>query len=242
MPAAVRVQDFGWRHAGRKNPTLEDLTLSIDQGERVLLLGESGSGKSTLLAAIAGILGDDEGEQAGQVLIDGHPSRSVRGMVGLVLQDPDSQVICSRVGDDVVFGCENLGVPREEMWHRARRALDMVGLPLPFDHPTEHLSGGQKQRVAIARALAMKPKIMLFDEPTSALDPEMIGEVLEVIKSVAAKGMTMIIVTHEMKFAREVATRILFLHKGEIIEDGTPSQVMDHPKTERARQFFSKSK
>ena len=155
MPVAVRVQDFGWRHAGRKNPTLEGLTLSIDQGERVLLLGESGSGKSTLLAAIAGILGDDEGEQAGQVLIDGHPSRSVRGMVGLVLQDPDSQVICSRVGDDVVFGCENLGVPREEMWHRARRALDMVGLPLPFDHPTEHLSGGQKQRLALAGVIAM---------------------------------------------------------------------------------------
>mgnify|MGYP002754491363 CR=1 FL=1 len=128
MPVAVRVQDFGWRHAGRKNPTLEGLALSIDQGERVLLLGESGSGKSTLLAAIAGILGDDEGEQAGQVLIDGHPSRSVRGMVGLVLQDPDSQVICSRVGDDVAFGMENLGVARADIWPRVSDALDAVGL------------------------------------------------------------------------------------------------------------------
>lgn len=123
---------------------------------------------------------------------------------------------------------------------RAKKLLADVGLSDKANARPKSLSGGQKQRVAIARALAMQPKIMLFDEPTSALDPEMIGEVLEVIKAVAAQGMTMIIVTHEMKFAREVGTRMLFLDKGEIIEDGTPAQVMDNPTTERARQFFRK--
>ena len=122
----------------------------------------------------------------------------------------------------------------------ARSLLDDVGLLDKADASPNSLSGGQKQRVAIARALAMEPKIMLFDEPTSALDPEMIGEVLDVIRKVAKKGMTMVIVTHEMKFAREVGTRMIFLDKGEIIENGTPAQVMDHPKTERAKKFFAK--
>ena len=231
MPAAVRVQDFGWRHAGRKNPTLEGLTLSIDQGERVLLLGESGSGKSTLLAAIAGILGDDEGEQAGQVLIDGHPSRSVRGMVGLVLQDPDSQVICSRVGDDVVFGCENLGVPREEMWHRARRALDMVGLPLPFDHPTEHLSGGQKQRLALAGVIAMGAQVIVLDEPTANLDPAGVQDVRDAVAQVAAEtGATLIVVEHRVDTWCDVVDRLVVLGTAErgIIADGPPHHVLEH--------------
>ena len=231
MPAAVRVQDFGWRHAGRKNPTLEGLTLSIDQGERVLLLGESGSGKSTLLAAIAGILGDDEGEQAGQVLIDGYPSRSVRGMVGLVLQDPDSQVICSRVGDDVVFGCENLGVPREEMWHRARRALDMVGLPLPFDHPTEHLSGGQKQRLALAGVIAMGAQVIVLDEPTANLDPAGVQDVRDAVAQVAAEtGATLIVVEHRVDTWCDVVDRLVVLGTAErgIIADGPPHHVLEH--------------
>ena len=121
----------------------------------------------------------------------------------------------------------------------ALKLLDKVGLKnKAYEYPS-NLSGGQKQRVAIARALAMNPKIMLFDEPTSALDPEMIGEVLEVIKKVAEGGMTMVIVTHEMKFAREVASRVIFLDKGRIIEDGTPQQVFEHPKTDRVRQFLN---
>ena len=120
----------------------------------------------------------------------------------------------------------------------AKKLLADVGLADKANAFPSQLSGGQKQRVAIARALAMEPDIMLFDEPTSALDPEMIGEVLDVIREVAAKGMTMVIVTHEMKFAREVATRMIFLDKGEIIENGPPGQVMDHPVTERARKFF----
>ena len=149
--AAIRATGFGWRHAGRLRPTISDLDLDIEPGQRVLLLGESGSGKSTLLAAIAGVLGgDDEGDRQGTLLVDGHPPEQARGVVGMVLQDPDSQVISSRVGDDVAFGCENLGVERAEIWRRVSRALELVGLDLPLDHPTAELSGGQKQRLALA--------------------------------------------------------------------------------------------
>jgi len=151
----VQARGWGWRHAGRRARALHDLDLTLEPGERVLLLGPSGSGKSTLLAALAGILdGDDEGESVGTLTVDGRDPRAVRGAAGLVLQDPESQVIMARVGDDVAFGCENLGVPRDEIWHRVREALDAVGLALPLDHPTEALSGGQKQRLALAGALA----------------------------------------------------------------------------------------
>jgi len=125
---------------------------------------------------------------------------------------------------------------------RAKELLEQVGLANKANEYPQHLSGGQRQRVAIARALAMEPEVMLFDEPTSALDPEMIGEVLDVMRDLAKQGMTMVIVTHEMSFAREVGTRMIFLDKGDIIEDGPPKQVMDHPKTERARQFFDADK
>lgn len=137
MTALVEARGLGWRHATRKDPALHDVTLRLERGEKVLLTGHSGAGKSTLLAALAGLLGDaDDGDQTGTL--------TVRGTVGMVLQDPDSQVIASRIGDDVAFGCENLRVPREEIWPRVRRALDLVGLDLPLDHPTRHLSGGQK--------------------------------------------------------------------------------------------------
>jgi glutamine transport protein glnQ len=125
---------------------------------------------------------------------------------------------------------------------RAKELLEQVGLANKANEYPQHLSGGQRQRVAIARALAMEPEVILFDEPTSALDPEMIGEVLDVMRDLAKQGMTMVIVTHEMSFAREVGTRMIFLDKGDIIEDGPPKQVMDHPKTERARQFFDADK
>ncbi len=131
-------------------------------------------------------------------------------------------------------------IPKEEAIQRAESALEKVGLLAYKDYYPSQLSGGQQQRIGIARAIAVKPDVILLDEPTSALDPEMIGEVLDVIRKVAKKGMTMVIVTHEMKFAREVGTRMIFLDKGEIIENGTPEQVMDHPKTERAKKFFAK--
>jgi glutamine transport protein glnQ len=228
-----------------KNHVLRDINVDIEQGEVVVVVGSSGSGKSTFLRCLNLL----EEPTSGKIIIDGIDITNskvnlnkLRTDVGMVFQSFNLFPNMSVIENIKLSPRKVLKISDKEATKDAKKLLSDVGLIDKLNASPNSLSGGQKQRVAIARALAMKPKIMLFDEPTSALDPEMIGEVLEVIKSVAAKGMTMIIVTHEMKFAREVATRILFLHKGEIIEDGTPSQVMDHPKTERARQFFSKSK
>ena len=224
---------------------LKGINLTIEDGEVVVLVGSSGFGKSTFLRCLNLL----EEPTSGKIIIDGIDITNskvnlnkLRTDVGMVFQSFNLFPNMSVIENIKLSPKKVLKISDKEATKDAKKLLSDVGLIDKLNASPNSLSGGQKQRVAIARALAMKPKIMLFDEPTSALDPEMIGEVLEVIKSVAAKGMTMIIVTHEMKFAREVATRILFLHKGEIIEDGTPSQVMDHPKTERARQFFSKSK
>lgn len=228
-----------------KNHVLRDIDVDIEQGEVVVVVGSSGSGKSTFLRCLNLL----EEPTSGKIIIDGIDITNskvnlnkLRTDVGMVFQSFNLFPNMSVIENIKLSPKKVLKISDKEATKDAKKLLSDVGLIDKLNASPNSLSGGQKQRVAIARALAMKPKIMLFDEPTSALDPEMIGEVLEVIKSVAAKGMTMIIVTHEMKFAREVATRILFLHKGEIIEDGTPSQVMDHPKTERARQFFGKSK
>src|SRR5680860_185543 len=153
--ASIDASGWGWRHAGRRAWAVKDLGLRIDPGERVLLLGASGAGKSTLVHALAGVLGAaDEGEEQGTLLVNGTRPADARGQVGLLMQDPDSQVILARVGDDVAFGCENLGVPRDETWLRVRESLAMVGLDLPLHHPTSALSGGQKQRLAVAGVLA----------------------------------------------------------------------------------------
>ena len=153
----ITASGWGWRYAGRPTWAVRGVDLTIEDGERVLLLGASGAGKSTVLAALTGVLGSaDEGTEEGRLLIDGkHPTR-VRGRVGLVMQDPESQVVLAKVGDDVAFGCENMGLPRQEIWPRVHRALDAVGLRVPMDQPTGALSGGQKQRLAIAAALAMQ--------------------------------------------------------------------------------------
>ena len=157
--AGVTAHDWGWRHASRKDFALRHVDFDIKPGERVLLLGASGAGKSTLMSGLAGVLGgDDEGEQEGELLIDGVDARQARGRCGLVLQDPDSQTILERAGDDTAFGCENLSLPKDEIWNRARAALDIVGLDyMAFDRSTRGLSGGQRQRLALAGVLAMHP-------------------------------------------------------------------------------------
>jgi len=176
-PASVDAHGWGWRHASRRAWALRDVSFHIEPGERVLLLGASGAGKSTLLQGLAGVLGgEDEGESHGELLVDGALAAASRGRSGLVLQDPDAQMILARVGDDVAFGCENLGVPREQIWPRVRWALDAVGLDVPLDRPTKALSGGQKQRLALAGALAMRPGLLLLDEPTANLDPGGVAE------------------------------------------------------------------
>ena len=229
-------KSFGYNHV------LKDIDIEIEEGEVVVIVGSSGSGKSTFLRCLNLL----EEPTSGEITIDGVEITDkkvdlnmLRREVGMVFQQfnlfPNYNVI-----DNIKLAPKKLRKTSDQAaTKKAKELLDSVGLLNKAKEFPVNLSGGQKQRVAIARALVMEPKIMLFDEPTSALDPEMIGEVLDVIRNVAKKGMTMVIVTHEMKFAREVGTRMIFLDKGVIIEDGMPEEVMDHPKTERAKQFFS---
>nr|WP_246139919.1 ATP-binding cassette domain-containing protein [Protaetiibacter larvae] len=238
-PAAVRAHGWGWRHAGRRAWALAGLDLAIDPGERVLLLGASGSGKSTLLAGLAGVLGSDEdGERSGELLIDGVPAAAARGRVGLVLQDPESQVVMSRVGDDVAFGCENLGVPREETWRRVDAALAAVGLGLPREHPTERLSGGQKQRLVLAGVLAMRPGLILLDEPTAELDPAGVREVRDaVIELARTTGATLVVVEHRVDAWVEHVDRVVVLGAaGAIVADGAPDAVLSREGASLAAQ------
>jgi energy-coupling factor transport system ATP-binding protein len=195
----------------------------------VLLLGASGAGKSTLLQALAGVLGgDDEGDSTGELLIDGMRPEQVRGRAGLVLQDPDSQVILARVGDDVAFGCENLGIPRNEIWRRVRNSIAAVGLDLPLDHPTANLSGGQKQRLALAGVLAMRPGLLLLDEPTANLDPEGVEEVRTAVARVLQdRDSTFVVIEHRVETWIDLVDRVIVIDAGAgVVADGTPSDVL----------------
>ena len=186
----LSARGLGYRHATRATAAFSGVDLAVRRGERVMITGDSGSGKSTLLAVIAGLAGDDE---------DGHRTGTVEvsGVVGMVMQDPESQTILSRVGDDVAFGAENLGVPAEDIWPRVRWALDAVGLDVEPDRSTAHLSGGQKQRLALAGVLAMGADIIVLDEPTANLDPGGRRDVIEAVDTVCARtGATLIVVEH----------------------------------------------
>jgi energy-coupling factor transporter ATP-binding protein EcfA2 len=225
----VRARDWSWRHAGRSRPAVTGLSFDIEPGERVLLLGPSGAGKSTLLSGLAGVLGgDEEGEQTGELLIDGRSPAESRGRIGLVLQDPDSQVVLARVGDDVAFGCENLGVPRDETWRRVGSALSAVGLDLPLDHPSSSLSGGQKQRLALAGALAMRPGLLLLDEPTANLDPEGVAEVRDAVaRSLTGWTTTLVVIEHRVSVWQDLVDRVIVLDPdGGILADGAPDRVL----------------
>jgi ABC-type polar amino acid transport system ATPase subunit len=222
---------------------LRGINLDVNKGEVVVIIGPSGSGKSTLLRCINLLVEPD----AGKVFIDGiHVNRRgirpewVRQQVGMVFQSFNLFTHLSVV-DNVTLGLIRVkDIPRENAVVRARALLDRVGLAAKEHAYPAELSGGQQQRVAIARALAMDPKAMLFDEPTSALDPEYIREVLDVMAALARDGMTMIVVTHEMGFASSVASRILFLDQGQVIEEGTPTEIFHQPKHERTRAFVGK--
>ncbi|GAA4156673.1 ATP-binding cassette domain-containing protein [Gryllotalpicola daejeonensis] len=194
----------------------------------MLLLGPSGAGKSTLLAALAGVVGgEEEGEQLGELMLDGVPPAAARGRAGLVLQDPDAQAVLARVGDDVAFGCENLGVPREEIWARVAEALDAVGLEVPLDQPTSQLSGGQRQRLALAGVLAMRPGLLLLDEPTANLDPAGVVEVREAVARAAARtGATLVVVEHRVSVWADLVDRVVVLDgEGALLADGRPRDV-----------------
>ena len=225
-----------------KNEVLKGINLQIDKGEVVVIIGPSGSGKSTVLRTMNYL----EEPTSGHVIVDGmdlsdkNKLNAVRTEVGMVFQNfnlfPHMTVL-----DNLTLAPVNVRkTDKKEAQDIAMKLLERVGLADKAQMYPDSLSGGQKQRVAIARALAMKPKVMLFDEHTSALDPEMVREVLDVMKSLADEGMTMVIVTHEMGFAKEVADRVLFVDGGQILEDGTPAQVFDAPSSDRTKLFLSK--
>ena len=221
---------------------LKGIDLSIDEKEVVVIIGPSGSGKSTLLRCINHL----EAPTAGEVIVDGITLSSeaninkVREEVGMVFQRFNLFPHMTVLENIMLAPMKVKHAVRAEAEKTARELLARVGLAEKADAYPDNLSGGQQQRVAIARALAMHPKVMLFDEPTSALDPEMVGEVLDVMRALAREGMTMVIVTHEMGFAREVGDRLLFVDEGRIVESGVPREVFEHPKEERTRSFLSK--
>lgn len=226
-PVAVHIDGWGWRHGSRRAWALRGIDLRIDPGERVLMLGASGSGKSTLVRGIAGVLGGDDGESEGAIRLDGSPPSAARGRAGLVLQDPDSQVVLARVGDEVAFGCENLGVAREEIWSRVREALELVGLDVPLDHSTSALSGGQKQRLALAAIVAMRPGLVILDEPTANLDPDGVEQVRDAVARVVEKtGATLVVVEHRVAAWARLVDRVIVLSDGGLIADGTPESVL----------------
>ena len=234
--AAVHARDYSWRHSGRSTPAISSLSLDIEAGEKVLLLGASGAGKSTLLHALAGVLGegsgpDAAGEETGVLTIDGVPPLQARGRAGLVLQDPDSQLVLSRVGDEVAFGAENLRVPPRDIWERVRTALDDVGLRVPLHQSTAALSGGQKQRLALASVLAMEPGLLLLDEPTANLDPAGVLEVRDAVERVLDRtGATLIVVEHRVSVWAGLVDRVVVLASdGGILADGPPSRVLTDP-------------
>jgi ABC-type polar amino acid transport system ATPase subunit len=222
---------------------LSSIDLKIDKGEVAVVCGPSGSGKSTLLRCINGL----ERIQSGEILVDGRVLsygaknlRAIRAKIGFVFQQFNLYPHLRVIENITLAPIKVNGLEREEAEAIARELLERVGIPEKATAHPAHLSGGQQQRVAIARALAMRPKIMLFDEPTSALDPEMIHEVLEVMTDLAREGMTMVVVTHEMGFARRVAHRMVFLDEGRIVEEGSPAEFFESPKSARAKQFLSR--
>lgn len=234
--ARIELNNFSWHHPGRPEPVISGLNLTINPGEKVLLLGTSGAGKSTLLHAIAGVLHDDDGESAGgTITINGQAPAEARGTAGMMQQDPESSIVMATVGNDVAFGPENLRVPREEIWGRVTEALTAVGLNhLPLDHPSSALSGGQKQRLGLAGILSMHPGAMILDEPTANLDPSGVQEVRDSILSAAeATGATLLVVEHRVSIWAPHMDRIIVLGEGgTITHDGAPDTVLTEARQE----------
>ena len=225
------------------NIGLEDVSLDIAKGEFVFIVGKSGSGKTTLMK----LLQKELDVTSGQIIVNGQDYKKLtqrnlpkfRRQMGMVFQD--FRLLKDRtIFENVAFAQQVVEVPHRYIKRQVENMLEMVGLKDRMNAFPNELSGGEQQRVAIARALAMNPEIMLFDEPTSALDPEMVGEVLAIMKELAASGMTMIVVTHEMGFAKEVANRCMFFYDGVINEEGAPEEFFGNPKSERLKDFLSK--
>lgn len=239
----IQAKNIRKYYKGGEIKALDDVSLSIEKGEVVVIIGPSGSGKSTMLRTLnllenpteGNIIFEDTDVTDKKVNINKH-----RQKMGMVFQHFNLFPHMTVLKNMTIAPVKLLKKTKQEAEEKALELLSIVNLKDRANAYPAQLSGGQKQRVAIARALCMEPDVMLFDEPTSALDPEMVGEVLNVMKELAKQGMTMVIVTHEMGFAREVASRVIFMDEGKIIEEGTPSQIFDNPKSERTKSFLSK--
>ena len=224
--AEVVLRGFGWRHAGRRAWAVRGVDLRVSHGERVLLLGPSGAGKSTLLAALAGLLPEDSGESEGTVEIDGLEPVKARERVGIVFQDPQTQLVMARSGDDVAFGLENRGVPAGEIWPRVHEALERVGFPYPIDRRTAALSGGEQQRLALAGVLALRPGLLLLDEPTANLDPPGAGLIRAAIIRAQDPETTLLLVEHRVADALPLVDRVVVLEPGGGVRaDGPPEAI-----------------
>ena len=239
----IQVNDLKKYYDGGEIKALDGVSLEIDQGEVVVIIGPSGSGKSTLLRSLNLL----EVPTSGEILVDGVDITDAkvdinvhRQKMGMVFQHFNLFPNMTVLKNMTIAPIKLLHKPKEEVEQRAMELLRMVGLEDRAGAYPSQLSGGQKQRIAIVRALCMEPEILLFDEPTSALDPEMVGEVLDVMKSLAKEGMTMAVVTHEMGFAREVASRVVFMDAGSIVEENTPEEIFEHPQCERLQSFLAK--
>ena len=224
-----------------KNKVLNGIDFELKEGERVVILGPSGSGKSTFLRCINWM----EEPTSGEIVFDGEVVtekniRRIRRNLGMVFQH-FNLINNMTVMENLTLAPVKLKImSRADATKRAKQLLRHIGLPGKADAYPASLSGGQKQRIAIIRAMMLSPEVLLFDEPTSALDPESIGDVLSLISELAERGMTIMIVTHEMSFARQIATRVVFIDKGRIIEEGSPEEFFEHPKTERVKEFLDK--
>mgnify|MGYP002713917477 CR=1 FL=1 len=252
MAQAIRARDLAYQHATRLQPAFQHVDLDVERGERVLITGDSGSGKSTFLRCVNHL----DKATAGRLYVDGELI-GYREKNGTLYEISEKEAAEQRSDIGMVFQSFNLfphrtvieniieapvqvkKIPEETARARAMELLEDVGLASKANNYPVQLSGGQQQRVAIARAVAMDPKLMLFDEPTSALDPELVGEVLRVMKDLAAEGMTMLVVTHEMGFAREVADKVFFMDGGVVIESGSPAEVLDNPQQPRTKDFLA---
>ena len=243
---AVSLQDLGWKYSGRKNFAIEHVNLEIEENTFTSIVGPNEHGKTTLVSCIKGIIPHSiNGVWRGKVEIFGKDSRELSAQtladeIGFVFSDPEAQFTSMTVEEELVFGLENIGLRLDEIAERLDWATEITMISDLMDKPPYEISGGQKQRVAIARALAMEPRVMLFDEPTSALDPELIGEVLTVMKQVAKEGMTMLVVTHEMGFARDVADRVVVLGEGTILEQGTPNDIFTNPQHDQTKALIER--